>query len=312
MTLIIVTVPPLSMMISIVTIVVAVPTDTRIGFDERFKKHPHPCWKRRHTGSEIGFDGRPRCRIFEKLGELALNLIALPFTDQEIAQPVKRLDDAHRRSPGPELLAAVGRKVIVTLPSLMARRRASVCTTIFGRDGVSHAQIVRRSHAVDKHPGLVASSDGIDNRARIGRVGFLGELVEARLIVEPAIDPLEGFGLRQPLQRLIDGVPRGEIDEITGQTLRGASARIEHGCFQVGRGAYSCPKIVALFGQLPKSSVRNTYTNFGQCVCQARNRLVGESRILHLKPKRNSRVICAPSRALPRRARPRGSGKTLG
>jgi hypothetical protein len=193
------------------------------------------------------------------------------------------------------------------------RMRFSVhTTTIFGRDGVSHAQIVRRSHAVDKHPGLVASSDGIDNRARIGRVGFLGELVEARLIVEPAIDPLEGFGLRQPLQRLIDGVPRGEIDEITGQTLRGASARIEHGCFQVGRGAYSCPKIVALFGQLPKSSVRNTYTNFGQCVCQARNRLVGESRILHLKPKRNSRVICAPSRALPRRARPRGSGKTLG
>jgi hypothetical protein len=36
-------------------------------------------------------------------------MVALPFTDQEIAQPVKRLDNAHRRSPGPEQLAGRGR-----------------------------------------------------------------------------------------------------------------------------------------------------------------------------------------------------------
>ena len=65
MTLIIVTaLPSLSMtimictqMISIVTIIVDVPTtNAGIAFDERLKKHPHPCRKRRHTGSEIGFD----------------------------------------------------------------------------------------------------------------------------------------------------------------------------------------------------------------------------------------------------------------
>ena len=33
----------------------------------------------------------------------------------------------------------------------------------FGWYGVSQAQIVRRRHAVDKHPGLVASPDGVDD-----------------------------------------------------------------------------------------------------------------------------------------------------
>ena len=107
----------------------------------------------------------------------------------------------------------------------------------FRWDGVSQAQIIRRGHAVDKHPRLVASPDGVDDRARIGRVGFLGELVEARLIVKPAIDPPEGFGLRQPLQRLIDGVPRGEIDEITGRpdlARRVRTHAVEHGCLEIG------------------------------------------------------------------------------
>src|SRR4029077_1550384 len=46
-------------MIRIVTIIVCVPTtNAGIGFDEQLEKHPHPCRKRRHTGSEIGFDGR--------------------------------------------------------------------------------------------------------------------------------------------------------------------------------------------------------------------------------------------------------------
>jgi hypothetical protein len=66
--------------ISIITIIVDVPTNAGISFDERLEKHPHPCGKRRHTGSEVGFERRPRRRIFEKLGELALDLIALPFT----------------------------------------------------------------------------------------------------------------------------------------------------------------------------------------------------------------------------------------
>ncbi|MGH6752662.1 MAG: hypothetical protein ACREDP_10875 [Bradyrhizobium sp.] len=65
--LIIVTVPhSLSMTIMICThmisissstIIIDVPTtSTGIAFDERLEKHPHPCRKRRHTGSEIGFD----------------------------------------------------------------------------------------------------------------------------------------------------------------------------------------------------------------------------------------------------------------
>lgn len=203
-------------------------TNAGIVFDKRLEKHPHPCRKRRHTGSEIGFKRRSRCRIFEKLGELAPDLVALPFTTQEIAQPVKCLHDAHRGSPSPEQFAGRGRTEGDRHVTELDRTAPRVSVHHdFGRDGVRQAQVVRCGHTVDKHPGLVASPDGVDDRARIGWVRFLGELVETRLIVEPAIDSSEGFGLRQSLQRLIDGVPRGEIDEIAGiQTLRGASPRM--------------------------------------------------------------------------------------
>ena len=87
----------------IITIIVDVlTTSTGIVFDERLEKCPHPSRKRSHAGSEIGFEKRPSGRLVEKLGELAPDLIALSFTGQEVAQPVKRLDDAHRRSSGPE------------------------------------------------------------------------------------------------------------------------------------------------------------------------------------------------------------------
>lgn len=213
-------------------------TNAGVGFDERPQKHPHPCRKSRQTGSEIGLE-RPRRRILEKLGELALDLIALAFTNQEIAEPVKRLDDPHCRSPGPEQLAGRGRTKNDRHVSKLDRAATRVGVHHdFGRDGVRQTQIVRRRHAVDKHPRLVASSDGVDDRARIRRVGFLGELVEARLVVKPAIDPPEGFGLRQPLQRLIDGVSGGEIDEITGRPDLARRIRpdaVEHGGLEVGR-----------------------------------------------------------------------------
>lgn len=233
---------------SSIAIIIDVPTtSTGIAFDEWLEKHPHPCRQRRHTGSEIGLERRSRGRIFEELAELALDLIALPFPYQDIAQPVKRLDDAHRRSPGPEQLAGCGRTEGDRHVAEFDRAATSIGVHHdFGRDGVSKAQIVRRGHAVDKHPGLVASPDGVDNRARIGRIGFLGELVETRLIVEAAIDPSEGFGLRQPLQCLVDGVPRGQIDEITGRPDLARDVRmdaVEHGCLQIERVGFHVRKL---------------------------------------------------------------------
>src|ERR1700681_4711705 len=94
---------------SMIIIVGMLATIVTIGLDQRLEKYQHPCRKRRHARGEIGLERRSGGRILEKLGELAFNLIALAFTNQEIAQPVKRLDDAHRRSPGPEQLAGRGR-----------------------------------------------------------------------------------------------------------------------------------------------------------------------------------------------------------
>lgn len=47
-------------------IVVDVPTTgAGIAFDERLEKHPHPCRKCGHAGTEIGFELRSGRRIFE-------------------------------------------------------------------------------------------------------------------------------------------------------------------------------------------------------------------------------------------------------
>jgi len=55
-------------------------TSVAIAVDERLYEHPHPCRKRGHTGSEIGFERWPRRRLVEELGELALDPIARPAT----------------------------------------------------------------------------------------------------------------------------------------------------------------------------------------------------------------------------------------
>ncbi|WP_244605846.1 hypothetical protein [Methylocella tundrae] len=75
MMLIIIPLPPSLMTIMIVsisgisiTVIADVPTMiVGIAFDERLEKRPHPCRKRRHAGGEVGFEGRPGYRIFEKL-----------------------------------------------------------------------------------------------------------------------------------------------------------------------------------------------------------------------------------------------------
>ena len=152
---------------------------------------------------------------------------------------MERLDDAHRRPPGPEQFAGGGR----TKGDRHVAKLDCTATGIgvhndFGGNGVGEAQIVRGSHAVDKHPRLVAAPDGVDDGARVGRIWLLGEFVEPGLIVKAAIDPSEGFGLCQALQCFVDGVPRRQIDEIAGRpnlARFGRTDAVEHDGFQTGR-----------------------------------------------------------------------------
>ena len=141
---------------------------------------------------------------------------------------MKRLDDAHCGPPGPKQLAWGGRtKGDWHIAKLDCTATGIGVHDDFGGYGVGETQIVCGGHTVDKHPRLVAAPDGVDDGARIRRIWFLGEFVEFGLIVKAVIDPPEDFGLRQSLQCLVDGVPRRQIDEITGcPTLRGSSARM--------------------------------------------------------------------------------------
>ena len=86
--LIIITCPvmPLAILVGRSTNIVGLLTTiVRIGLDQRLEEYQHPCRKRGHAGGEIGLERGSRGRVFEELDELALDLVALPVTKQEIA-----------------------------------------------------------------------------------------------------------------------------------------------------------------------------------------------------------------------------------
>jgi hypothetical protein len=85
---IIITCPAVSLAILVdrnTNIVGMSPTIGRIGLDQRLEEDQHPCRKRGHPRGEIGLERRSHGRIFEELRELALDLLAFPIANQEIA-----------------------------------------------------------------------------------------------------------------------------------------------------------------------------------------------------------------------------------
>lgn len=167
------------MIVGVVIICSAIATDMLImiaplTFDERLEKCPHPCRKRGNACCQIGFNGRADRRILEKLGKFAAHAVTFTFAEQNIAKPVKRLNHPHCRSSGPEQFAGgcwtKGDRHIAELD------RSPTCIGMddnFCRNSVCQTEVICCSHSVYKHTGLIAAPNGIDNRARIGRIGLL-------------------------------------------------------------------------------------------------------------------------------------------
>ena len=141
---------------------------------------------------------------------------------------MERLDDAHRRPPGPEQFAGGGR----TEGDRHVAKLDCTATGIgvhndFGGNGVGEAQIVRGSHAVDKHPRLVAAPDGGDDGAGIGRIWLLGEFVEPGLIVKAATIRLRASAFVRRCSVLSTASRDARSTKSLGvQTLRGSAPRM--------------------------------------------------------------------------------------
>jgi hypothetical protein len=93
---------------------------------EKSIQHGHPSTLRLWCAETVP-QPLPVPRVGQDRGELGHDPVAV--SRQCVLEPVKRLYDTHRRPAQYSLLGAVGLKAIVSLSSLIDRRRASVWIT---------------------------------------------------------------------------------------------------------------------------------------------------------------------------------------
>ncbi|AHE55592.1 hypothetical protein NX02_19665 [Sphingomonas sanxanigenens DSM 19645 = NX02] len=82
------------------------------------------------------------------------------------------------------------------------------------RNSRRQPQIVRRRHAIDNEPGLIAPAYRVNDRPGLRRAASTGQTVEARQIVESSIEAIQLLGLHQSLECLVDPSARPEIEKI--------------------------------------------------------------------------------------------------
>lgn len=149
----------------------------------------------------------------EKLGE-TVEPLTVVITAHRIAQPVEGLHDPHGRATCPVQLAGgslfEGDGEVAELDRFCPRVRMDDCLRWYR---IREAQIVGGGHAIDKHPDLIAARNSINNGFRIGGAVLLCQAIIPRLVVKPAIDAAQAAPFDEALQRLVDGIAVGEIEE---------------------------------------------------------------------------------------------------
>jgi hypothetical protein len=203
-----------------------------------FQKDLHPGRDRRQPINQICLKGRTCYRIIEELAKLATHPVGFALAREQIAHPVERLNDAHPRPSSPEELAC--RRRAKTNGDIAQSQRAASCVGVdnnLGWYGIRQAEVIRRGHAIDQHADLVAAAERLDHGARIWRIGFLRQLVEAGPVIEPAIDPAQLLRRSQSLERLVDSVARAEVEEVRWRPRLAwhiALDPLQDGSFEVG------------------------------------------------------------------------------
>jgi len=199
-------------------------------------------------------------RIRQDGGEACNDAIAI--CRQGVFEPVKRLHDGHRRSPGPVQLA---RRCVLEIDlqvvELYATSSGIGADHDVSWDRGSQAEIVRRGQPVDQDADLVAPGQGVNHLSVVRYSGPLRQGADPRRVVQPAGDAAQSAGLRQALENLIDRVPTAKVQKVDGcPDLGGWSLvdAVEEELFEIAHVRY----LYTLFGPSTRSVVRKVYTYF--------------------------------------------------
>jgi len=102
---------------------------------------------------------------------------------------VQRLDNAHSRTPGQVSRLTAACFEADFLLSEFDRFHAGVDKHfILAGTAVVRPRSLGGGHAVDNEASIVSAGDGADHGLIVGDSGLAGQPVEARAIVEPAVD----------------------------------------------------------------------------------------------------------------------------
>ena len=147
----------------------------------------HPHWEGIETTAKIVANRFSLLWVIQDFPNPLENCIAINW--KHVVKPVKRLHDPHRRPARPVEPAWSGQleidhesvEVNGTEPGVGVDRD-------FGRHGVGEAKLVGRRDSIGKKAGLLPPCNGVDDCCVVGTIQFAGQRVDARNIVEPALD----------------------------------------------------------------------------------------------------------------------------
>jgi len=142
---------------------------------------------------------------------------------KHVAQPMKRLHEAHGRTARPVKTAGRGGLEVEGEVAEGDGPQAAIGEHADARwDGVRKSEVVGGGEAIDHHPDLALPGQRVDHVARVGIGGLSGEPVVFGDVVEAARNPPQASGSNQPVESLIDCGARSKV----GEVLRGPDVRL--------------------------------------------------------------------------------------
>jgi len=199
----------------------------------------HPCGESVESAAKIVANRLSLFWVFQNFSDFLKDRIAIGW--EHVVEPVKGLNDAHRRPSRPIEPARSGQFEVDDESVKVNRAEPRICVDCdFGGHGVSESQLIGGCHPIGKKPGLLSPRDRTNDCGVIGRARLSGKTVDARNIVYSAIDAPQITRKCEALECLIDGGSGTEIQKIIRRPNKdgfiGPNA-VEDGSLEIKAGA---------------------------------------------------------------------------
>jgi hypothetical protein len=177
--------------------------------------------------------GLPECFGFSK------ERIAIGW--EHVVEPVKGLNDAHRRPSRPKEPARSSQFEVDDESLKVNGAEPGMCVERdFRGHRVSESQLIGGRHPIREKSGLGSTRDRIDDCGVIGRARLPGQPVDSRNVVYSAINAPEITRKCETLECLIDGGSGTEIQEVIRRPNKDGFIRpnaVEDGPLEIKIGA---------------------------------------------------------------------------